>query len=173
MKKRILGLGLLAALAVTTLSCEKKTETATAKEETVKEETVAVDKDKIKTEIEALETGFATAMNAGDADAVATYYADDATSYGQNKAPASGKATILENLKKEIAESKGMKVTFATNEVHISNDGNQVVEIGSYRVVDATNKPKYTGNFMAVFEKRDGKYVCVRDMSASDMPQEK
>jgi hypothetical protein len=45
-----------------------------------------------------------------------------------------------------------------------------VVEIGSYSVVDSTNVAINTGNYMSLFEKRDGKYYCVRDMSASDMP---
>ena len=48
--------------------------------------------------------------------------------------------------------------------------GIHVVEIGSYTVVDSANTPINTGNYMSLFEKRDGKYVCLRDMSASDMP---
>jgi hypothetical protein len=27
-----------------------------------------------------------------------------------------------------------------------------------------------SGNFMSLFEKRDGKYICIRDMGSSDMP---
>jgi hypothetical protein len=42
------------------------------------------------------------------------------------------------------------------------------VEIGNYRVSDSTSTALYTGNYIAVFEKIDGKYLCVRDMSASD-----
>jgi hypothetical protein len=30
-----------------------------------------------------------------------------------------------------------------------------------------------TGNFMSLFEKRDGKYICIRDMGSSDMPYPK
>lgn len=160
-------------LVATTFSCQKKEKETKIDTETTTVETATVDKDKIKAEIEALETAYAKAMNAGDAEAVAAYYSDDAVSYSQNKKPASGKAAILDMLKKDVDESKGMTIGFTTNEVHASNDGNQVVELGSYKVVDAGNTPKHTGNYMAVFEKRDGKYICVRDMSASDMPQEK
>lgn len=46
-----------------------------------------------------------------------------------------------------------------------------MVEIGHYRVSDSVSTPLYTGNFIAVFEKREGKYVCIRDMSASDRPR--
>ena len=62
------------------------------------------------------------------------------------------------------------RISFTTKDVFVSNDGDQVVEIGYYKVVDSTSAPVNTGNYMSLFEKRDGKYVCVRDMSASDMP---
>ena len=68
--------------------------------------------------------------------------------------------------------NKSNKISFTTKEVFVSNDANQVVEIGYYKVVDANNTPVNTGNYMSLFVKRDGKYVCLRDMSASDMPVE-
>ena len=54
----------------------------------------------------------------------------------------------------------------------LSNDANQVVEIGYFKLVDSTDVAINTGNYMVIFEKRDGKYVSVREMSASDMPLE-
>ena len=51
--------------------------------------------------------------------------------------------------------------------------GHQVIEIGSYVVVDSTSTEKQSGNYMSLFEKRNGKYVCIRDMSSSIMPAEK
>jgi hypothetical protein len=30
-----------------------------------------------------------------------------------------------------------------------------------------------SGNFMSLFEKRDGKYICIRDMGSSDLPNPK
>jgi hypothetical protein len=42
------------------------------------------------------------------------------------------------------------------------------VETGYFKVVDSANNPINSGNYMSLFEKRDGKYVTVRDMSASD-----
>ena len=64
------------------------------------------------------------------------------------------------------------KISFTTNEVFVSNDAFQVVEVGYYKVVDSTNSIVNSGNYMSLFEKRDGKYVCVRDMSVSDIPLE-
>ena len=97
------------------------------------------------------------------------YYADDAVTFFQNRSPLVGKEAIVEFLKSDLTANSN-KITFTTNEVFVSNDGVQVVEIGSYKVVDSTNTPINTGNYMSLFEKRDGKYVSVRDMSASDMP---
>ena len=68
---------------------------------------------------------------------------------------------------------KGSKVTFTVNEVDASNDGNMVVEFGSYKVVDSTDVVLADGNYMSLFHKKDGKYVCVRDMSASVLPVNK
>ena len=66
--------------------------------------------------------------------------------------------------------NRSNKISYTTKEVFVSNDGDQVVEIGYYKVVDSTNTPVNTGNYMVLFVKRDGKYVSLRDMSASDMP---
>lgn len=99
------------------------------------------------------------------------YYAEDATVFAQNKAPLVGKDTIVSYLKAGLASStKGNNISFTTNEIFASNDGNQVVEIGYFKLVDSLGVAINTGNYMILFEKRDGKYVSVREMSASDMP---
>jgi hypothetical protein len=70
------------------------------------------------------------------------------------------------------ASSKGNKISFTTNEVFVSSDGAQVVELGYYKLVDSSDVVINTGNYMILFEKRNGDYVSVREMSASDMPIE-
>ena len=130
-------------------------------EERVKEE-------QIKKEIQAKEDEFAAIYNSREPKNV-SYYADDATSFYQNRAPLRGKKEIVEFLKADL-QSNSNKISFKTDEVFVSNDGNLVVEIGNFKVVDSTNKTVNSGNYMSLFEKRNGKYVSVRDMSASDMP---
>lgn len=131
-----------------------------------------VDKDQIKKEIQAKEDEFAATYNAGEMKNIG-YYADDATTFAQNKAPLIGKTAIVEYLKANIDSlDKSNKISFTTREVFVSDDGNQVVEIGYYKVVDANNAAVNTGNYMSLFEKRNGKYYCLRDMSTSDMPVE-
>jgi ketosteroid isomerase-like protein len=127
-----------------------------------------VDTAQIKKEIQAKEDEFATTYNAGELKMIG-YYADDATTFYQNRAPLVGKAAIIDFLKSDLIANSN-KISFKTNDVFVSNDGDQVVEIGYYKVVDSTNGVINTGNYMSLFEKRNGKYNCVRDMSASDMP---
>lgn len=141
---------------------------------TKKEETTAVviDKEQIKKEIQAKEDLFAETYNAGEKKEIG-YYADDAISFAQNRAPLVGRDAIVEFLIDELdSKDNSNKISFITNEVFVSNDGVQVVEIGFYKVIDSTNTIINSGNYMSLFEKRDGKYVSVRDMSVSNMPIE-
>ena len=164
-KSKIIHTVVIAGITSLLFACNdtRKEETTTVKEEPV----AVVDKEQIKKEIQAKEDEFAATYNSGILKEIG-YYADDAVSFYQNRAPLVGKKAIAEFLAGDLA-SNSNKISFKTNEVFVSNDGNLVVEIGYFKVVDSTNKPVNTGNYMSVFEKRNGKYVTVRDMSASDM----
>jgi len=163
MKKKLIEVALLSCLIPLIIACGPKKEELVAP---------AIDKEQIKKDIQAKENQFAETYNSGELKNIG-YYADDATSFSQNKAPLVGKPAIIEYLKAGIeASPKGNKITFITNEVFVSNDGNQVVEIGHYNLADSTDVSINTGNYMVLFEKRDGSYVVVRDMSASDLPLE-
>ena len=132
-----------------------------------KSTSVLIDKEQIKKDIQARENQFAEIYNSGELKKIG-YYADDAVSFYQNRAPIRTKEERLEYLKPDLG-SNSNKISFTTIEVFPSNDGVQVIEIGYYTVVDSTNTAVNTGNYMSLFEKRDGQYVCLRDMSASDM----
>jgi len=159
MKKDILKGVLLSSVMLLMISCNSKQETAT---------TTTIDKEQIKKEIQAKEDAFAELYNTGELKDIG-YYADDATTFFQNRPPLVGKEAIVEFYKSAITSITN-KISFTSKDIFISNDGNQVVEIGYFKVVDSTNAPINSGNYMSLFEKRNGKYVCVRDMSASDMP---
>jgi ketosteroid isomerase-like protein len=131
-----------------------------------KEESAAVDKEQIKKEIQAKEDAFAEIFNSGVLKNIG-YYADDATSFFQNTAPLVGKEAIIDFLRSDL-DSNSNRISFQTNEIFPSNDGELVVEIGHFKVVDSANNPVNSGNYITVFQKRNGKYVAVRDMSASD-----
>ena len=160
MKKDILKMGSLASVLMLMISCNSKQETSAT--------TTTVDKEQIKKEIQAKEDAFAELYNTGDLKNIG-YYADDATTFFQNRPPLVGREAIVEFYKSAITSTTN-RISFTSKDIFISNDGNQVVEIGYFKVVDSTNAPVNSGNYMSLFEKRDGKYVCVRDMSTSDMP---
>lgn len=164
MKKRVIDATLLSCLISLAIACGAK-----------REDTVAapvIDKAQIKKEIQAKENQFAELYNTGQFKSIG-YYSDDAISFSQNKKPLIGKPAIIEYLKAGIdSSSTGNKIAFTTNEVFVSNDGNQVVEIGYYNLADSTNVSINTGHYMVLFEKRNGNYVVLRDMSACDMPLE-
>ena len=135
-----------------------------------KSTTVLIDKEQVKKEIQARENEFAEIYNGGELKRIG-YYADDAVTFYQNMAPLRSREERLEFLEVDLTTNTN-KITFTTNEVFPSKDGTQVLEIGYYSVVDSANIVVSTGNYMSLFEKRDGQYVCLRDMSASDMPLE-
>ena len=160
MEKKLIGVALSLCLIPLIIACSAK-----------KEELV-IDKEQIKKEIQAKENQFAELYNAGEMKNIG-YYADDVTTFPQNNAPLVGKPAVLEYLKSGADTSpSGNTITFTTNEVFVSNDGNQVVEIGYFKLADSTNVSINTGNYMVLFEKRDSVYSVVREMSASDIPLE-
>lgn len=129
-----------------------------------------IDKEQVKKEIQEKENQFAELYNSGKISEIG-YYSDDAITFFQNRAPLVGKEARAAFFEQDIASNPNT-ISFTTNEVFVSNDGIHVVEIGSYKVIDSTNVTINSGNYMSLFEKRDGKYYCIRDMSASDMPLE-
>jgi len=147
----------LSCLALLMTSCNTNQENLTE-----------VDLEEIKKEIQARENEFAEIYNSGELKKIG-YYADDAITFYQNMAPLTNKAERLEFLKPDLNSNSNV-ISFKTNEVFATKYGVQVLEIGAYTVVDSTNTVISSGNYMSLFEKRDGKYVCLRDMSASDMP---
>ena len=149
---------LLVGIITSMFACKTKEEESAA---------AVIDEEQIRKEIQAKEDEFANTYNAGVLKDIG-YYADDATTFLQNRPALVGKEAIVEFLKSDIPSNTN-KISFKTNEVFVSNDGNMVVEVGHFTVVDSTNTGLNKGNYMSLFEKRNGKYVCVRDMSASDV----
>lgn len=129
----------------------------------------ALDLAKAKVEIQAMEDAFAAAEKAKDANKVAEYYSDDAVSYGRNRQPEVGKAAIVASLTKRIAED----TTGNTNVykvVDLFGEGNTLVEIGSWTEMNAAGAELNKGHYMSLFQKKDNKWVCIRDMNVTSSP---
>jgi len=157
MIKKLVPFGCIISLVI---ACnDKKAEPATT--------TTTVDKEAIKQEIQAKENQFAEVYNSGEFKQIG-YYAEDAKTFYPNRKPLEGRDAIVSFLRSDLLDNTS-KIKFTTNEVFVSSDGNMVVEIGAFKVMDSTMAEVLnTGNYMSLFEKRNGKYVSVRDMSASD-----
>ena len=157
MRKNIRLFGFFAIIALMISSCANQ------------EKKEVMDMEKVKIEIQAMEDAFAAGEKAKDADAVVAYYSDDAMSYGRNSKPLSGKAAIRENIANNMAkDTTGGYNVYKV--VDLFAEGDTAVEIGSWTEFDASGNETENGNYMSYFQKRDGKYVCVRDMTMTTSP---
>ena len=57
--------------------------------------------------------------------------------------------------------------------VDLFAEGNSAVEIGSWTEISPSGEELSKGHYMSYFQKRDGKYVCVRDMNVSSAKDSK
>ena len=122
---------------------------------------------KIKREIQAIEKAWAAADNARDANALAAFYANDAISMSENSPMVVGKAAILKEMQTSFA-SRPAGHTVSYEVLDVFGDENIVTEVGKSTRMDASGKVVYTGKYMAVWEKRDGKWLCLSDIGNSD-----
>ncbi|MEO6190718.1 MAG: nuclear transport factor 2 family protein [Saprospiraceae bacterium] len=132
-------------------------------------ETKSINVESLKPEIQAMEDAFAAAEKAKNADGVVAYYSEDAVSYSRNEEPTIGKSSI----KKRVAEHLAKDTTGNVNVykvVDLFAEGNMAVEIGSWKVQTPTGTEVDKGYYLSYFQKRDGKYVCVRDMNVTTNP---
>ena len=134
-------------------------------------EAPAIDMEALKTEIQAMEDAFSAAEKVKDADGVVAYYSDDAVSYSRNEEPTVGKAAIRDRIADRLAKDS-LNYSNVYKVIDLFADGNMAVEIGSWSEVDSAGTEKNKGYYMSYFEKRDGKYVCVRDMNVKVTPDQ-
>ncbi|KIC90293.1 SgcJ/EcaC family oxidoreductase [Flavihumibacter sp. ZG627] len=155
------------ALSGLVIGCNN--ETAADKTEAVVEveQPAKVDLASVKTDIQNLETAWAAADNARDTNAIAAFYADDAVSLRNNNSMIQGKEAIRKDIGEGLAKrAKGATVSYDV--VEVFGEGNYITEVGKSTTKDASGKVINTGKYMAIWEKRDGKYVCIRDIYNDD-----
>ena len=130
----------------------------------------APDMAQLKTEIQAMEDAYAAAENAKDADAVVAYYADDAVNMPNNEPEVVGKASILARVKEQMAkDTSGSTITFTVQDIMVGGD--YLIEVGKSESTFPSGK-KTTGKYISIFEKRDGQYVCIRDIWNNDAKED-
>jgi uncharacterized protein (TIGR02246 family) len=121
----------------------------------------------LKKEIQEQETAWSIADNAKDANALAAFYADDAISLASDKPMLVGNAAIKKDIEEGLAKRpKGAKLTYEVMDVY--GAGNYATEVGKTTRMDSTGKVTTTGKYMAIWEKRNGKWICIRDIGNED-----
>jgi uncharacterized protein (TIGR02246 family) len=133
----------------------------------VTQEAPKPDMAKIKAEIQAIENTWAAASNAKDVATIVGFYTDDAISMSDDQPMLVGKAAIQKGVEEEMAKRKdNATVVFKTLDVY--GDETCVTEVGKTTVTDATGKVIYGGKYIAVWEKRNGKWLTIRDIVNDD-----
>lgn len=156
------------ALSLFTVACSSPApEESAAPEEMTPPATTGPDMAAIKAEIQALEDAWGAADNAGDVNALMAFYADDAVSMGSGSPMAVGKAAIQKEIQESVA-SRPAGTTVKYEVLDVFGDENTITEVGKTTRMDASGKVTSTGKYMAIWEKRNGKYICVRDISNND-----
>jgi len=119
---------------------------------------------KVKMEIQTLENERAKAVNAQEVNSIIEFYSDDAILMLNGAPMLIGKNAIRSELEKSISkQAKGNIVTYDVMDIY--GDENTVTETGKSSLSDSDGNLVSTGKYMAVWEKRDGKYVCVRQIN--------
>ena len=170
MKKTIL-IPVYAACVMMFASCQEAEKKEAAADGSPETSTVAEpakpDLAQIRSEIVAIETAWAAASNAKDVNALMALYADDAVSMPDGEPTLSGKAAIQKKQEADFAKpAKFASIAFETMDVYAAGD--VVTEVGKTMYKDAAGKTIGGGKYIAVFEKRNGKYLCIREIYNSD-----
>ena len=165
MKKTILRIIYVSCVLLFT-SCQEAKKKETAAETTVAE-SAKPDLAQIRSEIVAIENAWAAAQNAKDVNALMALYADDAVSMPDGEPMLTGKAAIQKKQEADFAKpSKYASIAFETIDVYAQGD--VVTETGKTMYKDAAGKTTGGGKYIAVYEKRDGKYLCIREIYNQD-----
>jgi len=107
--------------------------------------------------------------NSGDVNAIVALYADDAVLNPPGAPPARGHSGIREFLTKDIESSKTAGVTLNGNtakDVGVSDKLGW--EWGTFTVKDKSGADIDQGKYVTVYEKKDGKWLIIRDIWNSD-----
>ena len=122
-----------------------------------------------KEAVAAVNVAWFKAYNAHDVDAISALYADDAVLSAPGKPAARGAAAIKDAFSKDIAAATKANISNnagTTEETGVSGD--LAWESNGYAATDKSGKVVEKGKFVTVFERRNGKWVIIRDIWNSD-----
>jgi len=159
----------LVAFSIMAISCNQSSadKTTEAKSDSTEAMPAKTDAAQLKNEIQELETAWSIADNARDANALAAFYADDAISMASDKPMLVGNEAIKKDMEESLSKRpKGAKISYEVMDVYGSGD--YATEVGKTTRMDSTGKVVSRGKYMAIWEKRNGKWICIRDIGNED-----
>lgn len=108
---------------------------------------------------------------AGNADAIAELYAEDAVVLAPGAPTATGREAIRTFLKGDVegAKAAGISLNISPDST-VEISGDVAWQTGTFTVTDASGTTVDTGKFLSVLCKKDGKWMLVRDAWNSDTP---
>jgi len=109
------------------------------------------------------------AYNAGDGAAVAALYAEDAALNAPGAPVARGKPAISEYYVKNAAASAAAGLALVddpSSDVGVSGD--LAWQSGTFKVTDKSGAAVDAGKYLTVFQRKDGKWMIIRDTWNSD-----
>ena len=110
-------------------------------------------------------------FNAGDADGVASMYAEDGVLLPPGAPAAVGPAAIRDFIASEIAGAKSAGLTVKGDEVtDVAVAGDVAWVFGTFSVTDASGATVDKGKYVTTHRRVDGKWPLFRDIWNSDMP---
>jgi uncharacterized protein (TIGR02246 family) len=121
--------------------------------------------------IRAVQDSWYKAYNAGDGATIAALYAEDAVLSAPNKPAVRGSASIREFYVRDAADfaAAGSTATQgSSNDVGVSGD--LAWQWGPYTIADKSGATVETGKFTTLFQRKDGKWMIIRDTWNSDAP---
>ena len=124
------------------------------------------------TAIRAVNVAWNKAYNVGDAAGVTALYAEDAVLMAPGVAAARGKASIGQYYSKDAAAFVAAGLTVADAPTSdVAQSGDLAWQSGTYTSTDKSGATIETGKFLTVLQRKDGKWMIIRDTWNSDTPR--
>jgi ketosteroid isomerase-like protein len=132
-------------------------------------EASAADSAKEVDALQAVDQEWVRAYSAGNADALAGLYDEQAVLLPPGASAVNGRAAIKAFFAKDTAESQKAGVTFSLGSKPAGGvSGDMGWQSGTYAVKDRTGKVVETGKYLSVSMKKGGKWLYVRDTWNAD-----
>ena len=120
--------------------------------------------------IRELDRQWSEAAGRHDAQAFASYYAEDGMVMPPNVPTARGPAAIQETMTPLLSDTT-WEVSWQATDVHVADSGDMAWLHGSFTIRNrATGEDVDRGKLVEVWEKRNGEWKVVADIFNSDMP---